>query len=780
MKPIVPHPASQRWIARAFRVLLSLAAVLAAWTLLNRVVWPLPYDRLHRPASIFVFARDGQLLSRFTAPDDYWRKPVTLHDVSPLMVKSVLAIEDKWFYWHPGVNPVSLVMAAMDNLRARRIVRGGSTITMQIARMMEPKERTIPNKIIEVFRAIQLELNFSKEELLELYFNMAPYGGNIEGIAAASYLYFDKPPNHLSLSEIATLAALPNSPTELRPDRNLARCTAARNRIVARLCAKGIVTTADGEQAREEKIPTARGPAPAVAPHFCQMLRATQKGAAEIRSTVDYRLQIACERLARNYQSGLALKGIYSTSVVVLDNSTGNVLAMVGSTDFGDVAHQGQVNGALAPRSPGSALKPFAYVLAFDNGIATPGFKLEDIPVNYAGYVPVNFDEQFHGMVSVSEALIQSLNVPAVNLTAKVGLKRVYRALQAGGVTTLTRKHFDYGLPLILGSCEVNLLELSNLYATLARGGRTIPVQVTQGDVPPSGETLFSPEASYLMTEILAELKRPELPSSWEFTADLPRVAWKTGTSYGRRDAWAIGYDRDFTVGVWAGNFTAEGSIALVGAEVAAPLMFKVFGQLYPHGQTGWFRAPSGIGERMICTSSGQVAGDLCPDRIAERYIIGVSPITKCGVHRALLVDQKTGYSLCTYCAAGKEVRQATVEDWPPCVAAWLTARGMIGLVPAHNPECRGMFAGLAPEITSPEQEAVYLIRPSAPLEYQQILFSASPAADCRQLLWFLDGELFSKVVPGSAVFYSPERGTHQLVCVDSYGRSSSVRFRVQ
>lgn len=696
------------------------------------------------------------------------------------MVKSVLAIEDKWFYWHPGVNPASLTLAAIDNIKAGRIVRGGSTITMQIARMMEPKARTIPNKIVELLRALQLEFNFSKRELLEFYFNMAPYGGNIEGVGAASYLYFDKPPDRLSLSEIAILTALPNSPSKFRPDRNLAQCTIRRNRALASLCKAGVVSPADCEQALREEIPIARVSPPVAAPHFCQMLVVAHKGASEIQSTVDYRVQIACERLARNHQFQLAMKGIYNLSLVVLDNRTGDLLAMVGSTDFGDIAHQGQVNGALAPRSPGSALKPFAYALGFEKGIITPGLRVEDLPISYAGYVPVNFDEQYHGIVPASEALIQSLNVPAVNLTAKVGLKEVYNALQTGGVSTLTRKYFDYGLPLILGSCEVNLVELSNLYATLARGGRSIPVRVTKGGTPPASVRLFSPEASYLVTEILAELKRPDLPSSWEFTPDIPRVAWKTGTSYGRKDAWAIGYDPDFTVGVWAGNFSAEGSIALVGAEVAAPLMFDVFGQLRPNGQTSWFRAPSEIGERTICASSGQVAGESCPDQIAEHYIIGVSPVTKCSVHRAMLVDRNSGYSLCRFCATGKRTQEVAVEEWPPRVAAWLTARGMIGLIPAHNPDCGGMFAGEDPVITSPERDAVYLIRPSAPLAYQHILFQASLAADCRQIHWFLDGELFAKASPDGGTFYLPERGTHQLVCVDSYGRSSSVVFQVQ
>ena len=735
---------------------------------------------LSRPSSDFIYSRDGHLLNCFTSTDGYWRKPVRLDHISPRLIQSVIACEDRWFYYHPGFNPASLALAAVDNVKAGRFVRGGSTITMQIARMMEPKSRTIPNKIIEILRAVQLELAFSKDELLEMYFNLAPYGGNIEGVGAAAYMYFDKSPEYLSPAEAAVLTAIPASPSQFRPDRDIGKCTARRDRVLQYLRDKSILSAADYEQALKEELPVRRVTAVVAAPHFCQSLTLVESGRPDIVSTLDYKLQRTCERLARNYQGTLAQKGIYNLSVVIIDNRTGELLALVGSADFADAAHHGQVNGALAPRSPGSALKPFVYALGFDKGVISPALKVEDLPVSYAGYIPVNYDNEYHGLVSVSEALIQSLNVPAVNLAAKIHLEEVYDLLHRGGITTLDKKYFEYGLPLILGSGEVTLLELTNLYATLARGGAYLPVTAVKSDDKPQPRRLLSQDACYLVTEILSELKRPDLPASWEFTPDIPRVAWKTGTSFGRRDAWAVGYNPDFTVGVWAGNFSAEGSISIVGAEVAAPLMFDIFNQLPSSGGKSWFSTPSGIDQRPVCAVSGRVADDDCPDRVIEPFIPGVSPVEKCTVHRKILVDTQSEYQVCRYCSAGRRTKETIIEQWPPRLAAWLSAKGLVGLVPPHNPQCRGLFAGEAPVITSPEREALYIVRPNVPAEYQKILFEASSANDSRRLYWFLDGRLYSTADGNGRVFYAPQQGSHQLMCVDDYGRSSTLTFQVQ
>ncbi len=766
-----------RWTRRA---VIASTALLALFAVFNWIVFPLPKQLLSRPSSTFVYSGDGRLLNCFTSSDRFWRKPVKLSQISPLMIKTVLLSEDRWFYWHPGFNPISLGEAALDNLRAGKIVRGGSTLTMQIARMIEPKDRTVGNKLIEIFRAVQLEVSYSKEELLEVYFNLAPYGGNIEGIGAASYLYFGKSPDQLSLSEIAILTALPNSPTQLRPDRDLPACAANREKVLVRMLHAGLIKRPEFAQALREEIPTSRVTPVVAAPHFCQYMAGLHPDQPEIHSTLDYSIQITCERLAANYQNILAAKGIHNLAVVVIDNKTDQLRAMIGSADFADTDHQGQVNGAVAPRSPGSALKPFVYALGFDRGIISPQLKVEDLPVNYSGYSPVNYDEKYHGVVSVFEALVQSLNVPAVNLTSKVGIQQLYDLLKNGGLSTLNRKPMQYGLPLILGSCEVTLLDLCNLYSALAQGGVSQPLRMLEGQKPGPPTRLVSPEAGWLVSDILTDLKRPDLPGSWEFTADIPKVAWKTGTSYGRKDAWAIGYDPDFTIGVWTGNFSAEGSIAIVGAETSAPLMFDIFSAIQPDGNDSWFKMPPGIDQRTVCATSGQVNTEACPDAINEYYIVGVSPSTRCTVHKSILVDTKTGYEVCRGCMVPGRCKEMTVEDWPPRLASWLAQSGIVNREPPHNPDCRGELAGDGPVIVSPERDAVYSLRASVPKQFQHILFKASLPLDSREAHWFVDGQLIASAPSDSSVFYLPDKGSHHILCVDSYGRSTSVNIRVQ
>jgi penicillin-binding protein 1C len=762
------------------RLLAFAVAVIAILLTSNYLLFPLPKTRLFKPHSVFVYSREGQLLSRFTSTDQFWRKPVTLDEISPLLVKCVIESEDRWFYYHPGLNPVSLISAGIDNIRAGKYVRGGSTITMQIARMMEPKERTLTAKCIEILRAFQLEWTYSKDELLALYFNLAPYGGNIEGIGAAAQLYFGKAPTDLTLSECALLTAVPASPNRFRPDRNDSTSRDKRNGILSVLLSRMLIDSAAYQQAVEEEMPLARLQASSVAPHFCQTAAQRTPDEPVIHSSISYNLQITCERMARMHQDRLRQSGIHNLSIVVIDNQSGEVRAMVGSADFTDRVHHGQVNGALAPRSPGSALKPFVYGIGFDKGIISPALMLEDLPINYSGYVPENFDEEYHGLVSVREALSQSLNVPAVNLASQLGLGEVHSLLRQGGITTLTKPWTAYGLPLVLGSGEVNLLELTNLYAMLARGGEYKPYSFYTKDSLHQSARLLSPSASWLITDILTDLKRPDLPTSWEFTVDMPRVAWKTGTSYGRKDAWAVGYNPEYTIGVWAGNFSAEGSISLVGAEVAAPLMLNLFGQLYSKKQSPWFTKPEAVVNQNVCVASGMLSGDDCETKLPDYRIEGVTNTLLCTVHEILLVDKSTGYQLCTYCRHGRKTRAKVVEHWPPRQAAWFASRGTAPIIPPHNPACRGNVGGDSPVIVSPENGSSYTLRAQTPGKYQQLLLEATGSADSRVLHWFLDGALLSKTESGGKAFCSPRRGLHQLVCVDSYGRSSKISFKVE
>lgn len=749
--------------------------------ILDRLIFPLPLNRLFKPSSTFIYSRDHTLLGGYISSDSYWRKPLKLNDISPLLQKSALTCEDRWFYYHPGINPVSLIQAAYADIRAGKIVRGGSTITMQIARMMEPKSRTLKAKIIEVLRAFQLELHFSKKELLELYFNIAPYGGNIEGVGAASYFYFGKPARELTASQAALLTSIPNSPQALRPDINLASSLNARNRVLAAMRNNKIISESDYKEALDEEIKGKKYRLPNIAPHLCNELLTRYRGRPEITCAVDLKIQSICEAVINSYRGPLAMKGINNAAVVVIRNSTAEILAMVGSCDFNDIQHEGQVNGATAPRSPGSTLKPFVYGMALDKGLVSPNMMIEDLPAYYSGYAPENYDRQYRGAVSVTDALRNSLNVPAVHICARVGQKNFFALLKNGGLSTLTRKDSDYGLPLILGSCEIELLDLTSLYGCLARGGVYKKYHYLTDESSVDSARLFSPAAAYILSEIMSELERPDFPSSWEFSPNIPKVAWKTGTSFGRKDAWSIGFNPTFTVGVWAGNFNGEPSPDLVGAEAAAPILFEIFRLINTGTGQRWFDEPITVDTRKVCAVSGMPPGPHCPATVDELYIPGVSPVTNCTIHKEILIDSLSGFRLCRYCSSGKHIKYVIYEDWPPKIATWLMKSGRaIAVIPEHNPGCTGTYSGDRPVIVSPTEDVTYIIRAHIPLADQGIPLDASTAAGSKKLFWFIDGELYAQVAPGEKAFYTPVAGSHKLVCTDDEGRSSSLTFFVQ
>ncbi|MBD3382208.1 MAG: penicillin-binding protein 1C [candidate division Zixibacteria bacterium] len=765
---------------RLKKATLAITAILCLLVLADRVLFPLPEEILARAPAHLVYSREGDLMGAYSSSDRFWRIPVVYEQISPRLIETVLFMEDRWFYYHPGINPISLVSALWDNLKAGEVVRGGSTITMQIARMMDPKPRTLKNKLIEIARAFQLETRYSKHELLEIYFNLAPYGGNIEGIGAACHFYFGKSPAELTYPEAAVLTAIPASPNDFRPDLEPQKCRARRNFILKLLADNKTISHSRLGQFIAEELPLTRQPRPQTARHLCQTVISECPNRSKITTTLDTDIQATCERLAENYHNLLVERDIHNLSIVVLDNHTGDLLAMVGSPDFNDRSHHGQVNGALAKRSPGSALKPFAYALGFEEGLITPADLLDDIPVSYAGYAPENYDEKYHGVVDVRTALIQSLNVPAVNLVARMGLRKYHDFLTTGNLLEDERGYLSYGLPLVLGACEVSLYELSNLYSTLARGGIYRPVRMILNHAESDDTALLSKQSTYLVSEILRELNRPNLNTSWEFTRDRPAIAWKTGTSYGRRDAWAIGYNPKYTVGVWAGNFSGEGSPWLVGAETAAPLMFAIFDQITLGEEPQWFKRPEGIGVRQVCALSGMPPGPHCQKTKTALYIEKVSDNMTCPLHGQILVDRESGHRLSRDCTYGHDYDSLVVELWPARLANWFTRHNLLKPLPEFAPECLGTRQSDRPVILSPEPETVFELVDHIPAEYQQIPLKASVSLDSREIHWFIDEKLYASVKNGEKIFYRPKTGRHSLVCVDDLGRSSRIEFEVK
>jgi len=747
------------------------------------LVFPFPKDTLKRDPTVVVTDKDGNPLRFFLPKDEHWRFHVGLKDVSSDLIRAVIASEDRWFYYHPGINPFAVIRALYTNLKSGKVVSGASTLPMQIARLADPKPRTVLSKLEEAFRALQLKWHFSDDELIEIYLNITPYGGNIEGVAGASYLYFGKSPRALSPAEIALLTVLPRSPTTYNPTNDSSKALKARNRALWQLFQRGVFKESAVKEAMKEPMTIRRKDPPFIAPHFAQFVFDQSPNESRIKTTLDISIQRIAEGAAKGRIGELRRRGIDNLAIVVIENRGRELRAMVGSSDFFEKPYSGQVNNALARRSPGSALKPFLYAMALDRGLVIPETFMLDIPTDFSGYIPKNYDGKYRGRVTMREALIRSLNAPAVGLLAQLGLDDFHKVLLRGGLTTLDRPLSEYGLPLILGSGEVTLLDLTNLYATLAEGGVHRPVKIKLDDAPDyEEERLFSGEASYLITQILTELGRPDMPYlAWELTREVPQVAWKTGTSYGHRDAWAIGYSSRYTIGVWVGNPSGRGEKGISGAEHAAPLLFDLFRAI--EGDGAKLPGPAGLrlGTIEVCRESHMLPTPFCTERVRVTYIAGRSRIPMDTYSKQVFIDSETGEMLLGDCIATRPHQTRIITTYPPELVAWWRAEGRdVPSVPPLSPFCKDVPPQLPPGIVSPDETTPYRVLIGTPSGYQKVQLIARASPEVERLYWYQDGKLVASARPDKRLFVPLEAGTHQLVVVDSSGRSDSITYVVE
>jgi len=522
-----------------------------------------------------VVDREGRLLRAFPLNDGRWRLAAEPGDVDPRLIAMLTAYEDKRFFDHGGIDTVAMARAALQALTSGRVISGGSTLSMQVARLTEPpRPRTLSAKIAQMRRALELEARLSKAEILSLYLTLAPYGGNIEGIRAAALTYFGKEPRRLTLGEAALLVALPQSPEARRPDRSPARARAARDRVLDRLAGAGLISADEVRLARLENVPQARRPMPMVAPHLAEDMVTAAPGLAIHRLALDAPLQQRLEALARERTEALG-RGL-STAIVVVDNESAEVRAYVGSADFADRSRAGEVDLARAVRSPGSTLKPFIYALAFEDGLVHPDSLIEDAPVRFGAWRPENFDRSFQGTLPVRRALQLSLNVPAVRLLEAVGPERLAARLHQAGARLELPPGAAPGLPLGLGGVGIRLVDLAMLYSALARGGEAHALvyrREAKAVAAPRRADLVGEVAAYYVGRCLIGAPAPDHALSG-------RIAFKTGTSYGYRDAWAIGYDGRRTVAVWVGRPDGQAVAGLMGRTAAAPLLFDAFARI--------------------------------------------------------------------------------------------------------------------------------------------------------------------------------------------------------
>jgi len=759
------------------KIVVSIAILVTALRL-----WPHAPLESDLSYSTAIYDRHGQLLRLTLASDDRYRLPVRLDHVSPHLVDAVLLKEDRWYYWHLGVNPYSLMRGFVVSYVQGGVRQGGSTITMQLARLKyRLNTRTPVGKLRQAALALWLELRHSKRELLEAYLARAPYGGNVEGVATASRIYFGKPVAQLALPEALALAVIPQQPGRAGAAR-YDRLEAAR----ARLTADWLVAhPRDAERAPLMQLPialTAAKQLPFRAPHFVDQVLQSRRmdggTSRELTTTLDLDLQRLVERQVSAAVARGDARGIRNAAVLLLDARDMGVRALVGSADYFRAEIAGQVNVTQGKRSPGSTLKPFIYALALDQGVLHPLTVLRDVPSAYGPYQPENFDSRFLGPVTATEALVRSRNIPAVDVAARLTRPNLYEFLRHAGISRMLGED-HYGLALVLGGGEVTPQELARLYAMLANQGELRAPRLLTATPDAEGPKLLSAEASYLTLDMLSQNPRPDQAAS----AELSRypVAWKTGTSWGFRDAWSAGVLGPYVLVVWIGNSDGAGNPAFTGIEAAAPLFFAIADALRAREPAVLAQvrpSPQGLSKVEVCLASGDLPNAWCPERGLGWFIPGKSPIRVSTIHRPVWIDRESGRARCGPDPDGR-AQPEVYEFWSSDLAQVFARAGIPRRKPpVANCELGNADDGEPPHFSSPLRGAVYTVRASR--DSERIAFSAVADADVSRLYWFVDDSYVGDSLPGRSLFWDAARaGTHTVRVVDDHGRADSRELRV-
>ena len=770
----------KRWRRRLLLVGLPLALL---WLADRLFPLPLPEDGLAR----VVLAEDGTPLWRFADAEGVWRYPVATDEVSPYYLEALLTYEDRWFYQHPGVNPLALGRAAWQNLSGGRVLSGGSTLSMQVARLLDPHQRTLAGKFKQLWRTLQLEWHLSKDEILALYLNRAPFGGTLQGVAAASWAYLGKPPSQLTRAEAALLAVLPQAPSRLRPDRHPARAQAARDKVLRRLAQFAQWPQSVVDEALQEPVLLAPRQEPNLAPLLARRLNVAGSPPL-IRTTLDANLQRRLEDLLLGWRARLPERT--SAAILVVDSESMAVRAYLGSLDVGDDKRYGHVDMIRAQRSPGSTLKPFLYGLAMDAGLIHSESLLQDVPRRYGDYRPGNFAAGFIGPVSASEALASSLNLPAVQLLEAYGPKRFAGELRGAGVPLALPAGAEPNLALILGGAGSRLEELVAGYSAFARGGLAARPRLQPQDALHE-RRLLSPGSAWIVRRILAGQARPDRDPRAELV-QRPVLAWKTGTSYGFRDAWAIGVGPRHLIGVWIGRPDGTPVPGQFGLASAAPLLLQVHDLLVNRDrQRGLVpppqEVPASIGVAAICWPLGQALARDDPNCRRQRFawtLDGTVPPT------LQAADQPLGLGLSQHVwldAHGRQVaascegaRESQIALWPAPLEPWLPRRERrAARLPAASAECPpALPLPAAPLSIVGVREGDRLRRPASSAGPLQLKLSALGGSGTRW--WFLNGMPVAESQPGESIEQKlTASGLYQLSLLDQSGATARVEFQL-
>lgn len=766
----------------------------------------IPKPLISKPYSTLLYTAETSgrevLLGARIASDGQWRFP-SGSEVPEKFAVCLTQYEDKRFWYHPGVDPFALMRAVQLNLTQSRVVSGGSTLTMQLARIAQGNQsRTVGQKVIEMLWALYLECSYSKVEILRMYASNAPFGGNVVGIEAAAWRYFGREAKDLSWAEQATLAVLPNSPALIHPGRNRAELKQKRDKLLLRLYEKHILDKTEYELACMEALPEKPLPLPNEAPHLLERL-AIEKQENRIHTTVDPTLQQQVQRLVNRYVADYRSNHIYNVAALVADVESGKILAYVGNVTDQNMTtgHGYQVDVITSPRSTGSVLKPFLYAAMLNDGLILPGTLIADTPLNINGFTPQNFNKTFYGAVPAHVAIERSLNVPLVRMLSQYNTGRFMSLLKRLGMTTLRFSEDHYGASLILGGAEGSLWDLSGMYASLARmlsHYRSYNGRYDRSDIHPltpypieekkpirsvtdtrlADESLLSYASLWFMFEAMSGLNRPEEEADWQQFSSMKQVAWKTGTSYGGRDAWAIGVTPRYVVGVWVGNATGEGRSGLTGVGYAAPILFDIY-SLLP--DVPWFDQPyDELEEVAVCRQSGHKASAIC-DEVDTVYIPRTGIATAvCPYHRIVHLSQDGQYRVNSSCESVSRMQERSWFVLPPAQAYYYKNYHVeYQALPPLKPGCEeDQSRQIA--ILYPEHQAVLYLPKGFSGEREKVVMRATHARSDATLYWHLDDVYLGETRQIHQMACLVEPGNHILTLLDEDGNRRSILFEVR
>lgn len=774
--------------------------LLVSVALLTLFYLSLPNPLFRSPTSFVIEDSSGQLLAASIAADGQWRFPST-REVPEKFAKCITAFEDKRFYYHPGIDPIALARAVRQNLADGRVVSGGSTISMQVIRMSRNQHRTMWQKLIEAFLAMRLEAGYSKAGILELYAANAPFGSNVVGLDAAAWRYFGRAPEQLSWAETAALAVLPNSPALIHPGRNRAQLLTKRNNLLDRLASTGTIDQQTADLAKLEPLPDKPHPLPRLAPHllerFKQEYPALRARTTRVATTIDATLQQQAADILDRYHRNLSANGIQNAAALVLEVETGNTLAYIGNVHTPQNSEaESQVDMITSLRSPGSTLKPLLYGAMLSDGLILPHTLIADVPTQIGGYTPQNYDLGYDGAIPASRALSRSLNIPAVKMLQQYKYQRFHPFLKSVGIQTLNRPADFYGLSMILGGCEVTMWQLAGTYASMARtlnhyerynadynrADYHEPLYLANGR-DRTRESIERASAVdhaslYFTFQAMNEVMRPGEEALWEQFASSKKIAWKTGTSFGFRDGWAVGLTPSHVVCIWVGNADGEGRPGLTGINTAAPILFDIF-DLLP--SRGWFTPPvDRMVQTAVCTQSGHLAGPDCPDPDTLYIPVPGHRSSVCPYHQTIHTNREGTLRVTADCAAPEDIVASKWFILPPAMEYYYKPRhSNYRELPPYAPGCIDGPQGLVMEMIYPKNNARIYI----PLEIDgkrgEVIFNAAHRRRGSKIFWHLDNTYVGETETFHQLALEIPPGEHRITLVDDDGIRISQRFEI-